>query len=427
MRVMGWACIWMAGAAYGALDVASVEAWQRWPWNDQVEVAFSLNGTEAETPYRVELSADVPGRGTVVAGHVLSDPVVKGAGPHRLVWDMGRDLPGFVSTNLHVRVSVTEFQSTTPVFLCVDLATPTPAGSLTPRYSVRYTTVEPDWSNDTCKTSEFWMRRLRAAQFTMGTGSSFYTVSQQRTYLPAHPVLLTNDYYMAVFETTQTQWGVVTGTWPSAFTNAADRATRPVENVTFGRIRGSNKGVLWPDSAEVDEGSFVALFRARSGLTTFDLPTDAQWEFAYRAGTTGTYYTDAYASSRFARWSDNGGKVLDEDGKLVDPPKWVAADDGGTARVGSYEPNPWGLYDMAGNVFEVCLDRHSFERTRAEAGVLEIEPVGEPSSIQPGTNDRVGRGGAATHGRESCSAYFRRAVTSAISICGCRFVVVVKK
>ncbi len=94
--------------------------------------------------------------------------------------------------------------------------------------------------------------------------------------------------------------------------------------------------------------------RAKTGLSTFDLPTEAQWEYACRAGT-GTALSSGYnltstgSDPRMAevgRYAYNGGSSWTQNGNTSV----------GTAKVGSYLPNSWGLYDMHGNVWEWCLD-----------------------------------------------------------------------
>ena len=100
-------------------------------------------------------------------------------------------------------------------------------------------------------------------------------------------------------------------------------------------IRAPPEGAKWPNSSVVDGTSFLGRLQARTGLN-FDLPTEAQWEYACRAGTTSTYYWGNELSSLYARY-----KRSTTSGVLV---------------VGSLRPNNWGLYDMSGNMWELCLD-----------------------------------------------------------------------
>ena len=144
------------------------------------------------------------------------------------------------------------------------------------------------------------------------------------------------------------------GTWPSYFHNASYRDSRPVEQVSFDDIRGASAGAGWPVNGNVDAASFMGTLRARTGRN-FDLPTESQWEYAGRAGTA-TSMNSGYNlqtsnndphMSEVARYYFNSGSGN------------VTADDDtsrGTAKVGSYLPNQWGLYDIHGNVWEMCLD-----------------------------------------------------------------------
>jgi formylglycine-generating enzyme required for sulfatase activity len=118
-------------------------------------------------------------------------------------------------------------------------------------------------------------------------------------------------------------------------------------------------------------------------MTTFDLPTEAQWEYACRAGTA-SYYSDGVSTSaetnilnRIGWWTGNSG--------------------GSTHAVGGKEPNAWGLYDTQGNVWEWCLDWN---------GTL---PGGEdPAGNSAGTY-RIGRGGDFGSAASTCRASFRLA------------------
>ena len=98
-----------------------------------------------------------------------------------------------------------------------------------------------------------------------------------------HEVNLTQAFYVGIFEVTQGQWERVMGQTPAFFL----AATRPVELVSYEDIRGSgaDAGGSWPQNTGVAPGSFLGILRAKAGLPSLDLPTEAQREYACRAGT----------------------------------------------------------------------------------------------------------------------------------------------
>ena len=173
---------------------------------------------------------------------------------------------------------------------------------------------------------------------------------------PPHAVTLTQLFYIGVFEVTQKQWERVMGTWPSYFSNADVRDSRPVERVSYSMIRGSSVGAGWPASNAVDPTSFLGKLRSKTNpsLGSADLPTEAQWEAACRAGTATALNngTDLRSVDQDAnmdllgRYCYNGGCGFSSGVGLAN----------GTAQAGSYEANAWGLHDMHGNVWEWCLD-----------------------------------------------------------------------
>jgi formylglycine-generating enzyme required for sulfatase activity len=226
-----------------------------------------------------------------------------------------------------------------------------------------------------------------------------------------HEVTLTQEFYIGVFELTQKQWERVMGVWPSYFSNASVRDARPVEKVSYYDIRGSLLGAGWPASSAVDATSFMGKLRQKTGLTALDLPTESQWEYACRAGTTtalnnGTNLTSITEDVNVAlvgRYLYNSGSgPFSADNDLAK----------GTAAVGSYLANAWGLYDMHGNVYEWSLDWYqaSYPGT-----------VSDPRGAASGSY-RVLRGGGWGSGAQGCRSACRiiDAPSSRYVSLGCR-------
>jgi len=247
-------------------------------------------------------------------------------------------------------------------------------------------------NSDAYKTTNLLMRLIPAGVFTMGGRSTDYPGASDDGL---HQVTLTKSFYMGVFEVTQRQWELVMGNKPSYFNNASDYASRPVEQVSYYDIRenpanSDDAAVNWPANSAVNATSFMGKLRAKTGLTTFDLPTESQWEYACRAGTStalnsGQNLTNPWENdpqmNAVGRYLYNGGRRY---ARNVDT-AWA------TAKVGSYLPNAWGLYDMHGNVWEWCLDWHG-----AYPGMVD-NPVGAASGSY-----RVSRGGSWGSGASGC-------------------------
>ncbi|MBQ7652729.1 MAG: formylglycine-generating enzyme family protein [Victivallales bacterium] len=255
----------------------------------------------------------------------------------------------------------------------------------------RYCLQPPDINDDVCRTKELWLRHIPAGTFTMGSNKGEVGVWKDHDMTP-HQVTITKEYYIGIFEITQKQWLSIENINPSCYQGEC----RPVERVSFKMIRGDSDdaGAGWPKTGNaVDESSFLDKLRKKTGLL-FDLPTDAEWEYACRAETV---------------TSLNSGKNLlriMRDPNMAEVGRYYSNRSdtkGGFAehtKVGCYKPNAWGLYDMHGNVSEWCLD---WWGSNTFSDMPETDPKGMPNGIT-----RVMRGGSWIDYAQYCRSGIRR-------------------
>ncbi len=187
--------------------------------------------------------------------------------------------------------------------------------------------------------------RIPAGSFVMGT-----PLDQKERWpeeFPPHEVTISNDFYIGKYEVTQAQWYAVEDGRPSRYEFPLDE-NHPVETVSWRNI----------------EDFFEQL--AEDGVGPFRLPTEAEWEYACKAGTTTPYF-----------WGETSGPISTY--------AWYFSNARDRHKpVGQKLPNPWGLFDMTGNVFEICFDdwRDGFEREP------QVDPV-----VERDTRFRVIKGG----------------------------------
>jgi len=397
--------------AQGTVNLSDVTLTQN-AGNRIVEVSYKLAG---DTPVYVTLGIETNGVAipdpVTLWGDVatLENPVViyPGETTRKIYWQAKKDWPSNLTTQ--ARALVTAWFTNDPPasmtsYMIVDLS----PGPMASSYPVRYSVAAPDLSDNTCKTTELWLRRIPAGTYTMGSPTNEYgrEVDQYETQ---HQVTISKDFYIGVFETTQQQWYQVMGTKPSFNTNLTYWATRPVEQVSWCNIRESSDGTTirpdaqtWPSSTEVGSGSFMYVLQQRTGIA-FDLPTEAQWEYACRAGTAGAWNNGTTIAgetdySNLNLLGRSRGNVVN--GTSSDRNCDITYN---TTLAGSFLPNDWGLCDMHGNVVEFCLDRISSTSKVSDLGALAVtDPQGPSSGVY-----RVFRGGGCASTAPGCRSAYR--------------------
>ena len=263
-------------------------------------------------------------------------------------------------------------------FIVIDINGGTEAKS----WPVSMTPYSPEVEKDACRTTEIWLKLIKPGSFNMGSPTNEVGRYEDEDQ---HAVNLTKNFALGIFEVTQIQFEIICGTNFSAYAGF----DRPADMVSYDFLRGTSN--IWTSPDAVDADSFIGVLRAKTGYN-FDLPTEAQWEFACRAGTTNALYTGQEITENvrctnvalMCRYRYNR-----EDGK------------GGYTehtRVGSYDPNPWGFYDMCGNVWEWTRDFYGAYPT-----VETTDPIG------PGTGSkRILRGGSWAASAQNCRSARRR-------------------
>ncbi len=198
-------------------------------------------------------------------------------------------------------------------------------------------------------------------KFTLISAGEFYMGSQERNdEKPVHKVKINNPFYLGTYPVTQRVWKAVVGDNPSYFKGD----DLPVEQVS------------WDDVQK-----FLKKLNEKEGTDKYRLPSEAEWEYACRAGTTTGYSfgNDKSELGKYAWYNDNSERKAHP--------------------VGQKKPNPWGLYDMHGNVWEWVQDRWHRDYNGAPAD-------GRAWEVEDGAV-RVFRGGCWFGGAWLCRSAFR--------------------
>jgi formylglycine-generating enzyme required for sulfatase activity len=252
-------------------------------------------------------------------------------------------------------------------YLVIDIS----AGN-TENYPVAYyDTLPGSVTDDLYKTDKLVLKKITAGSFLMGSPVDEAGRPALNPNEDLHQVTLTEDFYIGVYEVTEYQWSKIL---------LYDKVTKKPAvdtTVTMDHIKTLSESFI----AKLNRGADL-------GAMAIDLPTEAQWEYACRAGTQSAYSfgSDAGQLGSYAWFDGNNG--------TPSLPK----------EVGTKNPNPWGLYDMHGNAAEFCRDAYNAN--------LGTNAVTDPYYVS-GTAERVERSGAYNRPAADNRSAFRNAVGNA--------------
>jgi formylglycine-generating enzyme required for sulfatase activity len=214
--------------------------------------------------------------------------------------------------------------------------------------------------------------RIAPGKFTMGSPND---ESERNSNEIQHEVQITRSFFLGVYTVTQAQYKKVMGKNPCWF-SATGHGQASVRGLNTDDFPVEN--VSWNDATAFCN-KLSALPAEKGASRFYRLPTEAEWEYACRAGTTTAYHTGKTLEAKHANFSGSSVNRV--------------------AKVGSYKPNAWGLYDMHGNVWQWCADWH-------DDNYYRVSPKKDPSGPKVG-NSREVRGGCFLNTARQCRAAYR--------------------
>lgn len=420
----------LSAVALNAAVIEQVIVRQQWPWSTDIKVEYKLKDVTAPVDLTVEAyngSEKLPLPGEAVTGDRYG---IAEDGVGTLVIDpvAAFGTAKIALANFKVKLTVTDSpESMNEAVYKIFCLTDGTCEDVTRKdlLNGKWGSVETDFAkigdgfNTTLKNVLIWtavtndvkyktthlvMRKIPAAgkEWKIGSPTSettWYTGIIANGYeQPQRNVQLSEDYYIGVFELTQAQYKQISSV--KTANHVGDLF--PMENAHYSSLRGNlttaqeeGEYINWPKNTKkhiVWSSSFLGLLRSKMRGVEFDLPMEAQWEYACRAGT-----TTALNSGKGLNVTNPWRAMTPEFDELG----WCATNAlSVTQTVGQKKPNAFGLYDMHGNVAEYCLDWHV-------AYPESPDPLVDPKGPEADSGNRVGRGGDCTLPAAQCRSAWR--------------------
>ena len=384
--MMFGAAAMVCGAYASSITVDSVA--QRWPWNNKIDITYTVSGGQdvaSGTFARIVFTANIGETAYTIDG-VHDVGASANDGTHTVTWTLPSGLKATGCTMTAQLLSADNPSGDD--YMIIDLTSSDPATAVS--YEGLLATQDDSntrYNVDVYKQSKIVLRKVPAGIYQTGTTGSFKDSNSVKSW--------TTDraYYIGVFEVTKGQYNRLDGSG-----NYLD--VSPKNGISWTDFRASvapNEQIPTVDS---NTGTFLQRLNYKVGNKfDFDFPTEVMYEIAARAGTT----TDFYWGSNDMDWSKVVGNTT-------------------ISAVGNRPANPWGLYDMAGNVWDFCLDDTSLANL-ADA----VDPF--TPAYTAGAANRRARGGAYNNNTTNQFRSFYRgdgSATSAFQSYGFRVAHIVK-
>lgn len=368
-KMMLLAAATLAGVLVADVSVEDVKCTQRYPWNGLVDIEYTIACDDPNAEIYVNPIGFNGDTGlTVFPTHFSGDGATNTvkAGKHKMVWDAKSDMGLFASKHFQIKIYAGK---TLAPYVVVDLS----SGPDGENFPIRYSLTGPDMSDDTCRTTELWLRLIPPGTFMMGSPADELGRSDNE-YL--HKVTITQPFYIGVFEVTYEQYYRVRNVREYHWND--NLGGYPTLDVSYEDLRGDVNNYR-PNGNVVDGNCFFGILRRKTGCNGFDLPSEAQWEYACRFGTETslnigknlTGIQGCHNMNAVGRYMVNG-----YNGAAI---SWSSQNINTIAKVGSFLPNGAGLYDMHGNVSEICLD--TFEWASGNFYNLGTDAAIDPLSV----------------------------------------------
>ena len=420
MRLKRYGCARRPSQAVGALfltcgvllaaeSITVDRVQQRYPWNGLVDIDYTIAGVEGDpNDYQIEFTMTVDGKSFVASNfwdaawcdHATAN------GRQRATWNARADgIAALAEVGVAAKLVYAPCTDADATFAIIDLS----AGPRSTAYPVRYVNADTNrtaqFNIPAYKLSKLVLKKVSAGEFWMGghVSSNPPEAGSVESGTNRHRVRLTRDYFLGLFEVTQKQYDQVASATTNGFNRyvsgyvgryavGEDQAMMPANNVWYDKIMSETESWGGANSS-VQYHAFMRKLNERTtcrgqSVGLFCLPTEAQWEYACRAGTETTYYwgnatneIERYAWANFESLSASPKTYCHEVGLLL--------------------PNAWGFYDMAGNVEEWCSDLYGAYPAYSETEVTE-DPTGAEAST-----DRPVRGGSYWRPRANCASGLR--------------------